>query len=76
MIGQIFHEAMYMLTDISSQLAEWEQMIEHISARANGWLTFATVCGWIGFGLSMVATVYLFVIAFPRKEGKHGKRDN
>ena len=50
----------------------WLQEIEELALRANRWLTFSTVCGWIGFGLSMLALVYLLYI--KRQGGRHGKR--
>ena len=35
------------------------QQIEEIAARANAWLDFAIVCGWIGFGFSILALLIL-----------------
>ena len=37
------------------------EQIEAIAARANAWLDFAIVCGWIGFGFSMLALLILIV---------------
>lgn len=39
----------------------WYQEVEEIAARANAWLDFAIVCGWIGLGLSVAALVILIV---------------
>ena len=43
------------MTDI--MLAE----VAELAARANAWCNFAIVCGWIGFGLSMVALLILLI---------------
>ena len=37
------------------------EQIAQIAARANAWLTFAQVCAWIGFGLSVLAFAYLLI---------------
>lgn len=45
----------------------WLKEIEAIAARANAWLNFSIICGWIGFGLAVTAGIILFV------RWKHGK---
>ena len=40
----------------------WYQQIEEMAARANAWCNFALGCAWIGFGLSVVALVWLVII--------------
>lgn len=39
----------------------WYAEVAEIAARANAWCNFAIVCGWIGFGLSVICAVILFV---------------
>ena len=41
--------------------AGWQSEIEAIAAKVDAWCNFAWKCGWIGFGLSMVALVILLV---------------
>ena len=43
------------MTDI--MLAE----VAELAARANAWCNFALWCGWIGFGLSLIALVMLII---------------
>lgn len=51
-----------------------EQQILEIGARANFWLTVSEVCGWAGFGLSLVALVWLIVTEVnERRETEYGK---
>lgn len=50
----------------------WYQEVEAIAARANAWLDFAIVCGWIGFGLSLLALAWLIIKI--RKENGNDKR--
>lgn len=42
--------------------AGWQSQIEAIAAKADRWLTFSAWCAWIGFGISLVALVWLIVI--------------
>ena len=67
----IFMETMELITDISPKLAEWEQTIQAMQARADGWLTFSSICGWLGCALSLVALGLL--LENIRGGGKHGK---
>lgn len=39
----------------------WLAELEQIAQRANAWCNFALVCGWIGFGLSLICAVILLV---------------
>ena len=39
----------------------WYAEVAEIAARANAWCNFALWCGWIGFGLSLICAVILFV---------------
>lgn len=65
-VGDLFHSAIAQLVDCSEQIAEWETAVAEISARANAWLTFTTVCAAIGFALSVVA---LAMLIFERRKG-------
>lgn len=57
--------------DIDSVATE----IAQIALKAERWLNFAEACAWIGFGLSMIALVYLLVSSYllSRPKPKHGK---
>lgn len=39
----------------------WEQQIAEIAVKANRWLNFSLVCGWLGFALAIAVLVYLVV---------------
>ena len=43
-------------------IEQWTAEIEAIAAKVDAWCNFAWKCGWIGFGLSMVALVWLLVL--------------
>ena len=39
----------------------WYAEVAEISARANAWLDFSITCGWIAFGLSVLALLWLII---------------
>lgn len=46
----------------------WYEEVAELAVRANAWCNFALWCGWIGFGLSVVALVIL--LAKMRNENR------
>ena len=57
--------------EIAALLPEMTAQLELIYRRANNWLTFASVCGWIAFGFAVIGAIWLFIKV--RKEKNYNK---